>query len=144
MNEQLAGIQDIEGTYIFDVTKSVKALRLNRFFWRHREPEFRELVERDFLAVANEMKLTEEERALIERLDWLGLIQYVGDNVGGNRFLSFSHSILTQITDLHPYFSRPYEIDLIFAPLSSGENTTLHEKVANKQIAVNVINLGKK
>ncbi len=75
---------------------------------------------------------------------WLGLIQYVGDNVGGNRFLSFSHSILTQITDLHPYFSRPYEIDLIFAPLSSGENTTLQEKVANKQIAINAINLGKK
>jgi gallate dioxygenase len=76
MNPQLTGINEIEGTYIFDVTKSVKALRLNRFFWRHREPEFRELVNRDFLAAANEMKLTEEERSLIERLDWLGLIQY--------------------------------------------------------------------
>jgi gallate dioxygenase len=76
MNPQLAGIDEIEGTYIFDVTKSVKALRLNRFFWRHREPEFREFVNRDFLAAANEMGLTEEERSLVEQLDWLGLIQY--------------------------------------------------------------------
>ncbi len=74
---------------------------------------------------------------------WLGLIQYIGDNVGGNRFLNFSHSILTQITYLHPYFTRPYEMDLIFAPLSSGENTTPQEKIANKQIAMNAMYLGK-
>jgi len=31
MNPQLQGIEDIEGTYVFDVRQSVKALRLNRF-----------------------------------------------------------------------------------------------------------------
>jgi len=76
MNQQLTGIHDLAGTYIFDVTKSVKAIRLNRFFWRHRELEFRERAERDFETVANELKLTEEERGLVQRLDWLGLIQY--------------------------------------------------------------------
>jgi gallate dioxygenase len=76
MNPQLTGIDEIEGTYVFDVAKSVKALRLNRFFWRHREPAFRELVSRDLHAAFAELKLTDEERRLVEQRDWLGLIQY--------------------------------------------------------------------
>ena len=73
---------------------------------------------------------------------WLSLIQYVGDNVGGNRFLTFSHRLLTQITDLHPYFTRPYEIDLILTPLSAGENITPEERVTSKIAATNAIALG--
>lgn len=73
---------------------------------------------------------------------WLSLIQYVGDNVGGNRFLEFSHRMLTQITDLHPYFTRPYEIDLILTPLSAGENMTPEARVASKIAATNAIALG--
>lgn len=73
---------------------------------------------------------------------WLSLIQYVGDNVGGNRFLDFSHRMLTQITDLHPYFTRPYEIDLILTPLSAGENTTPTERANSKIAATNAITLG--
>ena len=73
---------------------------------------------------------------------WLSLIQYIGDNVGGNRFLEFSHRMLTQITDLHPYFTRPYEIDLILAPLSVGENETPEQRTKNKIIVRNAIKLG--
>lgn len=76
MNPQLAGIETIEGTYPFDVTQSVKALRLNRYFWRHREPAFRELIARDRKAAFDELKLTEEERRLVENADWLGLVRY--------------------------------------------------------------------
>jgi gallate dioxygenase len=76
MNPQLTGIADIEGTYVFDVTKSVKALRLNRFFWRHREPGFRELVNRDLPLAFDEMHLNDEERRLILQCDWLGLVRY--------------------------------------------------------------------
>jgi gallate dioxygenase len=76
MNPQLEGIETIGGTYVFDVTTSVKALRLNRFFWRHREPDFRALVVRDLHAAFDELHLTTEERDLVERLDWLGLIRY--------------------------------------------------------------------
>jgi hypothetical protein len=75
-NPQLAGTEDIEGTYVFDIASSVKALRLNRFFWRHREPAFRELANRDPDAVYAELQLTDEERGLVERRDWLGLVQY--------------------------------------------------------------------
>jgi hypothetical protein len=75
-NEQLAGIEEIEGTYPFDVAHSVKALDLNRFFWRHREPLFRELVARDLEAAFDESRLSEEERELVRRRDWLGLVRY--------------------------------------------------------------------
>ena len=75
-NGQLAGIEDIPGTYAFDVEHSVKALRLNRFLWRHREPAFRELVTRDLEAAFEELRLNEEERDLVRRRDWLGLVQY--------------------------------------------------------------------
>jgi hypothetical protein len=75
---------------------------------------------------------------------WLSLIQYIGDNVGGNRFLDFSHSILTQITTLHPYFTRPYEIDLILTPLSAWENMTAEYRSKNKIITNKAIELGKK
>src|SRR5450830_371207 len=76
MNPQLEGIEDIEGTYVFDVRQSVKSLRLNRFFWRHREPEFRALLARDFKAACDELKLSDEERTLVTNQDWLGLIKY--------------------------------------------------------------------
>lgn len=76
MNPQLEGIEQIEGTYVFDVRQSVKSLRLNRFFWRHREPAFRQLVVRDLDAACDELKLSEEERRLVKDQDWLGLIRY--------------------------------------------------------------------
>ncbi|SNT27611.1 protocatechuate 4,5-dioxygenase alpha subunit /protocatechuate 4,5-dioxygenase beta subunit [Noviherbaspirillum humi] len=75
-NSELAGVEEIEGTYAFDVPHSVKALNLNRFFWRHREPAFRELVMRDLEAAFDELKLTEEERQLVRNKDWLGLVKY--------------------------------------------------------------------
>jgi hypothetical protein len=76
MNPQLAGIEELKGTYPFDVRASVKAYRLNRYFWRLREPAFRERVKQDRNAVFDEMNLTEEERHLIETADWIGLVKY--------------------------------------------------------------------
>lgn len=75
-NEQLIGIETIDGTYPFDVEHSVKAINLNRFFWRHREAAFRELVSRDIEAAFDELLLSEEERELVRRRDWLALVQY--------------------------------------------------------------------
>jgi len=75
-NPQLAGIGEIDGTYPFDVRASVKAVNLNRFFWRHREPAFRALVLSDLEAAFEELKLSEHERTLVRGQDWLGLVQY--------------------------------------------------------------------
>lgn len=75
-NTQLLGVDEIPGTYTFDIEHSVKALKLNRFFWRHREPAFRDLVARDLEAAFGESELTEQEKALVRCRDWLGMIQY--------------------------------------------------------------------
>jgi gallate dioxygenase len=75
-NTQLLGVEDIPGTYTFDIEHSVKALKLNRFFWRHREPAFRELVTRDLQAAFGESGLNEHEKDLVRSRDWLGLVKY--------------------------------------------------------------------
>lgn len=75
---------------------------------------------------------------------WLSLIQYIADNVAGNEFLGFSHTILNQITTLHPYFVRPYEIDLILSPLSRWENLDPKEGIKNIEYTKKAIELGKK
>ncbi len=77
-------------------------------------------------------------------LTWLELIQYIGDNVWWNKFLNFSHRMLENITTLHPYFIRAYEIDLILAPTSLGENINPEVKKQNKIYSNNAINLWKK
>ncbi|MBB5393785.1 MULTISPECIES: gallate dioxygenase [unclassified Herbaspirillum] len=76
VNPQVAGMEKIPGTYPFDLRASVHAVRLNRFFWRHREPAFRELVARDLEAAFDELQLSSEERDLVRRRDWLGLVRY--------------------------------------------------------------------
>lgn len=61
---------------------------------------------------------------------WVELIQFVGDNIGNNLYLDFSHKILGNITDLSPYFDEAYELDLLFTPLVYAdykEDTTTDE-----------------
>jgi len=43
MNPQLEGIENIEGTYPFDLRTSIRALRLNRFFWNLARSQNRDL-----------------------------------------------------------------------------------------------------
>jgi hypothetical protein len=66
-------------------------------------------------------------------ISWIKLIQFIGDNIGNNKYLDFTHTILTHITSLHPYFIRAYEMDLIMAPLiypdSSEDTIRKHEKL---------------
>jgi hypothetical protein len=76
MNPQLAGIERIPGTYPFDLRASVRTLTLNRFFWRMTEPAFRERFRADEEALYADAGLSEEERALVRRRDWLGLVRY--------------------------------------------------------------------
>lgn len=75
---------------------------------------------------------------------WLQLIQYIGDNVGGNRFLNFTHTLIENITILHPYFTKPYEVDLILTPLSLGENLDPKQKEFNRKYTQEAIALWKK
>lgn len=99
-NEQLEGIEEIDGTYPFDVRASVKAVNLNRFFWRHREPAFRALVLADLDAAFEELKLTAEERALVRNRDWIGLVRY-----GVSFFVLEKFARLLKVSNLAVYAS---------------------------------------
>jgi len=75
-NPQLEGIEALEGTYLFDLERSAKALRLNRFLHGLIVPAHRELFRRDPEAAFTEAGLTDEERDMVRRLDWRALIRY--------------------------------------------------------------------
>src|SRR5690606_29112891 len=76
INHQLAGIEKLEGTYPFTIERSVKAFRLNNFLHELINPEHRKLFLADQEAAFEKFELTEEERDLVRRRDWRGMIHY--------------------------------------------------------------------
>jgi len=76
MNPQLKGIENIEGTYAFDIRTSNKALKLNRFLWNMIRAEWRDRYKADPEAVMQEAGLNDTEKNLVRTEDWLGLVQY--------------------------------------------------------------------
>jgi hypothetical protein len=61
-------------SYVFDLERSAKGLRLNRFLHSLTQREQRELFLRDADAAMKE--LTDEERAMVRRLDWKAMQDY--------------------------------------------------------------------
>lgn len=98
MNPQLAGVEDLPGTYPFDIATSVRTFRLNRFLWGMTVPEERELYKRDPEAAFTQAKLSEEEKALVRGRDWRGLIHY-----GANFFVLEKLARIDGITNGHVY-----------------------------------------
>ena len=76
MAEQLAGAEDLAGTYPFDHQRSVKAYRLNRFLHDLIIPTRRQQFLQDPEAAFAQSDLTAEERDLVRRRDWRGMIHY--------------------------------------------------------------------
>ena len=76
MNPQLAGIDKVEGTYVFDLRASVRTLRINRFFWRMTDPAHRERFRTDEEGLYVQEGLSEQERSLVRARDWLGMVRY--------------------------------------------------------------------
>ena len=98
MNPQLEGIEDITGTYPFDVRQSIKSIRINRFFWRMREKSWRDTWLANRTAAYDEARLTDEERRLVDAADWIGLIQY-----GVCFFLIEKIARVVKVTNLEMY-----------------------------------------
>jgi len=73
---QLAGIDKLEGTYPFDFARSVKAYRLNDFLHRMVEPAQRARFLDDPEGAFESAGLTTQERDLVRRRDWRGMIHY--------------------------------------------------------------------
>jgi len=76
MARQLTGIDKLTGTYPFDLAASVKAYRLNKYLHAMIDPEHRARFLADPEASFAEAGLTEEEKDLVRRRDWRGLIHY--------------------------------------------------------------------
>jgi hypothetical protein len=75
---------------------------------------------------------------------WIEFIQYLSHNLKDSDYLSFSNIILQQITDLHPYFIRPYELSLILSPFWDIENINIEQKIENEKHSEEAIKLWKK
>jgi gallate dioxygenase len=73
---QLKGIETLEGTYPFTLDWSVAHYRINKFLHELVAPEHRKAFLERPEELFEEWKLSEEERDLIRRRDWRGLIRY--------------------------------------------------------------------
>ena len=76
MARELAGSEKIEGSYPFTLERSVRAFRINDYLHRMVLPAHREAFLRDPEASFDAAGLTEQERDLIRRRDWRGLMHY--------------------------------------------------------------------
>ena len=76
MNPQLNGIESLAGTYVFDLERSARGLRLNRFLHGLTRPEGRGLFKQDPEAAFAKAGLDTEERRMVRELDWAALIRY--------------------------------------------------------------------
>jgi gallate dioxygenase len=95
---ELNGIERLEGTYPFTLERSVKAFRINDYLHRMVEPSHREAFLRDPEASFNAAGLTGEERDLIHRRDWRGLMHY-----GVIFFMLEKLGAVTGVSNLHIY-----------------------------------------
>jgi gallate dioxygenase len=75
-SEQLDGIEELEGTYPFDLERSVKNFKLNKFLHDLVIPAHREAFLADPDALFEAWGLPENERAMIRERDWIGLNRY--------------------------------------------------------------------
>ena len=99
-NVQLAGVEEIAGTYAFDLRVAVDTIRLNRFFWNLREPECRARFRQDEAAACAQAGLSAAETALVQARDWIGLVQH-----GANFFVLEKFARLVGKSNLEVYAS---------------------------------------
>ncbi|MFF7710214.1 gallate dioxygenase [Pseudomonas sp. NPDC007930] len=96
--QQLAGIEQLEGTYPFDLARSAKGYRLNRFLHQLVAPAFRARYRSEAEALYTEHGLSDEERNLLREVNWQGLIRY-----GAIFFLLEKLGAVLGVSNLHIY-----------------------------------------
>jgi gallate dioxygenase len=95
---ELAGVERLQGTYPFTLERSVQAYRINDYLHRMVEPAHREAFVRDPEASFAAAGLTEQERDLIRRRDWRGMLHY-----GVIFFMLEKLGAVTGVSNLHIY-----------------------------------------
>jgi gallate dioxygenase len=76
IGHQLAGVEQLEGTDPFTLERSVKGYRLNTFLHDLVDPVKRKAFKTDEEKAYEAYKLTPEERELVRKRDWKGMIHY--------------------------------------------------------------------
>ncbi len=76
MNPQLKGTEKLQGTYLFDLAASSKALRLNRFLHGLAAAQNRAIFKDNPEAALDKAGLSPEERRMVRELDWAALMRY--------------------------------------------------------------------
>jgi gallate dioxygenase len=71
-----AGAEELAGTYPFTIERSVKGFRINHFLHSLTDPNVRKAFKEDEEATLAAADLSDEERDLIRRRDWIGMIHY--------------------------------------------------------------------
>ncbi|ENA29793.1 MULTISPECIES: gallate dioxygenase [Pseudomonas] len=121
MNHQLAGVEKLEGTYPFTLERSAKGYRLNKFLHGMITPTWRERFLEESEAMFEEADLTDEERDLIRRRDWRGLIHY-----GVIFFLLEKLGAVVGVSNLHIYSAM------------RGQSLEEFQKTRNQQVLYSV------
>jgi gallate dioxygenase len=98
VRHQLAGAEQIDGSYPFTLARSVKAYRLNKFLHRLTDPAWREKFRSAREALFEKAGLTDEERTLVRELDWRGMIHY-----GVSFFMLEKLGAAIGVSNLHIY-----------------------------------------
>ncbi|HEX2782025.1 MAG TPA: gallate dioxygenase, partial [Ilumatobacteraceae bacterium] len=75
VDAQLAGIEELPGTYPFTLETAARAYQLNAFLHDLTKPPVRERFLTDAASVYDEFGLSTEDRRLLEARDWIGLIR---------------------------------------------------------------------
>lgn len=95
---QLAGAERLQGSYPFSIERGVKAYRLNRFLHGLINPAARAQFLADEEAAYESVGLTEQERDLLRRRDWRGLIHY-----GVTFFMLEKLGAVVGVSNMHIY-----------------------------------------
>ena len=98
MAVELTNAEKLDGTYPFSIEMAVRAYRINDYLHRMVEPAHREAFLRDPEASFEAAGLTDEERDLIRRRDWRGLLHY-----GVIFFMLEKLGAVTGVSNLHIY-----------------------------------------
>lgn len=107
---QFAGIEKLGGSYPFDLERSAKGYRLNRFLHGLIHPAKRDAFRSDEAVALREAGLSDEERDMVVRRDWQALIRY-----GASFFMLEKLAAVVGTTNLHVYAAmrgQPLEVFL--------------------------------
>ena len=140
VNHQMAGIEELEGSYPLTLARSVKAYRLNKFLHGLIEPDRRRRFLSEEEAMFEEARLTEEERDMVRRRDWRAMIHYgviffLLEKLGAVVGTSYLHIYAAMRGETLEEFQKTRNTRLLFSYTGKDTGRADWDKKADKQEA---------